>query len=276
MSEAKETGCLAKQCTVNNMSISKIYNIDELIDLLPRILYKYRDWDNEFHKKILLENKVYLASPKEFEDSCDCNVPIIFPEKSELFDVFKNKARCPNKNRRQRRQNAKRFRKESPLGNRSQRNKLLMEIRQEFCEKFGVLSLTANGNNDAMWQKYSNNHQGVCFGFDTKILCRCVGGGGGPVTYFEELPAIDFINDDTDVKLEKNYYSKENKWSFEQEYRLHKMWNSPATNEDRNIKIPENCIIEIRLGKSMAEKDKEEIKFISTQKCPKATIIECR
>ena len=34
----------------------------------PAILYKYRCWDNELHKKILTENKLYIASPKDFED----------------------------------------------------------------------------------------------------------------------------------------------------------------------------------------------------------------
>lgn len=41
----------------------------------PVILYKYRDWDNVYHKNILQDNSIYFASPKSFEDIYDCNVP---------------------------------------------------------------------------------------------------------------------------------------------------------------------------------------------------------
>ncbi len=44
---------------------------------LPKILYKYRDWNNHFHKTILTERKVYFAQPTSFEDP-----------------LFKNKTKC--------------------------------------------------------------------------------------------------------------------------------------------------------------------------------------
>lgn len=37
-----------------------------------------------------------------------------------------------------------------------------------------------------MWEKYANNHMGVCFGFDAKALFDCVG-GGGEVQYVDKL-----------------------------------------------------------------------------------------
>lgn len=68
-----------------NINSSKIH--------YPKILYKYRDWDNELHKKVLLENKLYLASPKDFEDIFDCNLPEKFPRKDELYNFFIDKAK---------------------------------------------------------------------------------------------------------------------------------------------------------------------------------------
>lgn len=46
-----------------------------------------------------------------------------------------------------------------------------------------------------MWDKYANNHKGICFGFDADKLFSVVG-GGGEVIYADTLPEIDFINDD--------------------------------------------------------------------------------
>ena len=39
-----------------------------------KIVYKYRDWKNPFHKKILQENEIYLAAPKDFNDQFDCRI----------------------------------------------------------------------------------------------------------------------------------------------------------------------------------------------------------
>ena len=72
----------------------------------------------------------------------------------------------------------------------------------------------------------------------------------------------------------KKIFYKEKKWSFEKEYRLHKMWTHNATNDERNIEIPNNCIVKIILGKKMPFHMKEEIKKIAKSKYPDAEIIE--
>lgn len=146
----------------------------------PNILYKYRDWNNDLHKKILKENKLYLASPKDFEDIYDCNIPERFPQKEELYNFFLDKAKTesPLWTRQERRKYARYWSKKSPLGNPKLLSNLISEFNQEFNKRFGVLSMTADNDNDEMWYKYANNHQGICIGFDTKQLFNCIGGGG--------------------------------------------------------------------------------------------------
>lgn len=242
----------------------------------PAILYKYRDWNNSFHKKVLLNNSLYLASPKTFEDIFDCNVPEKFPTKGELYDFFlaKSKKDNPYGKRQEDRRFARYWSVYSPLANPSQLKKMIENFNQEFNDRFGVLSLTANCHNDDMWKKYSNEHKGVCIGFDTKLLFECIG-GGGEVQYVDSLPTIDFVNDDFRTKHIKNIFCKEKKWEFEQEYRLHKMWKENITDNERNIKLSNECIVEILLGKSMSEEDKDEVKKIAKEKYPKAKIVEC-
>ena len=46
--------------------------IDNKKNTHPNILYKYRNWDNELHKKVLTDNILYMASPRDFEDIHDC------------------------------------------------------------------------------------------------------------------------------------------------------------------------------------------------------------
>lgn len=140
----------------------------------PTILYKYRDWDNAFHRKILIENKVYLASPREFEDTNDCNLPEVFPEKDELYGFFLNYAekKYPNWPIWARRVFARYWSKRSPLAHPEQLSKINTEYTKKFYDRFGVLSLTIDCNNDAMWEKYAKNYKGFCIGFDTELLFR--------------------------------------------------------------------------------------------------------
>ena len=56
----------------------------------PDIIYKYRSWNKEFHRNILLKNEVYMSSPNDFNDPFDCRIPknhflIDTPEKIEKY-----------------------------------------------------------------------------------------------------------------------------------------------------------------------------------------------
>ncbi|WBX97902.1 hypothetical protein [Chryseobacterium gambrini] len=56
----------------------------------PPIIYKYRCWNNEFHKKILTDGEVYLSSPRHFNDPFDFGIVQNFltldtPEKIERY-----------------------------------------------------------------------------------------------------------------------------------------------------------------------------------------------
>jgi len=42
----------------------------------PPILYKYRDWDNEFHKRIITNQEIYFSSADQLNDPYDCALPL--------------------------------------------------------------------------------------------------------------------------------------------------------------------------------------------------------
>ncbi len=251
----------------------------ELTDRLsfdyPPILYKYRDWENDYHKEVLTNSALYLASPRSFEDIKDCKVPEKFPKRQKLYKFFleKSKKDNPTWSRKAHKQFAIYWSKHSPLANPQKLQKLLDKFNDEFNNRFGGLSMTANKENEEMWNKYANGRKGFCVGYDTNMLFKYVG-GGGPVQYADELPTIDFIKDDFTTKHVKNIFYKERKWDFEEEYRLHTMWPQTATIEQRNITLPKECVVEIILGKFMPKESKEEIKKIARVKYPKANLIE--
>lgn len=241
----------------------------------PKVIYKYRDWDNSNHKKLLLDNKIYLSPPRDFEDKMDCNVPEKFPTKDELYEIFlaKSKTENPRASRQEHRAFARYWSKHSPLANPAQLKNNIENFNNEFNNRFGVCSLTADPENPDMWKKYANDSKGICIGFDSSKLFGVVG-GGGEVIYVDQLPNIDFINDDFKTKHGKNIFFKENKWSFEKEYRLHKFWEKATISDERNILMPDDCIVEIIIGKDITEENKKEIIELVQRKYPKASITQ--
>jgi len=43
---------------------------------LPKTLYKYRDWSNRFHRRLISNQELYFAKPSDFNDPFDGNIPI--------------------------------------------------------------------------------------------------------------------------------------------------------------------------------------------------------
>ena len=74
------------------------------------------------------------------------------------------------------------------------------------------------------------------------------------------------MKDNFEEKHVKNILFKEDKWSFEKEYRLHKFWPRVVTKEERYVLLPTDCIVEIILGKNISKENETEIVDVVNQK----------
>lgn len=242
---------------------------------IPSILYKYRDWNNPIHKTILTDCALYFASPQTFEDLKDCRIPKVYISHPRLHEFFlkKSKKDYPAYKKRFHKKRAKLLMEQSPLYSQQNMKSTVEMINKEFHNRFGVLSMTSNSHNDDMWEKYANNHHGLCVGFYTNKLKPFIR-SGGEVIYVDNLPTIDFLKDNYLLQHAKTILFKEREWEFEQEYRLLMIWNDTATTEQRTMRLPNDSIAEIILGKLMSVENKEEIKKIAMEKYPNAKIIE--
>lgn len=256
-----------------NMKQEELKKLD-----LPDIIYKYRDWSDDYHKTILTERQVFLASPSSFEDPLDCKIPIRYDllTDKDIYDKYLHLSKIDNPgwNRAQHRSHAREWTKKTPLKNPEAIKDFQNTYFKEFFERFGVLSLTAESENDDMWKKYSDDFKGFCVGFNTVIMFDSLG-GGGMVNYCDELPII-YPEPKHTLQEQHVYqvYSKERKWEFEKEYRTHKFSYSPLNNGDRIITLPPeayNCVI---LGKKMPEDIKENLKSSIPEELSHIEIIE--
>jgi len=231
---------------------------------LPETIYKYRSWTNTLHKEILTDQFVYMAKPSTFEDPFDCKLDEDYESLKdiEIYNKYysDSKVKHPHWSKREHKKWANGWFRKTPLKNKIYIANTRAYFDKEFDEKFGVLSLTANCQNIAMWEKYSDNHNGFCVGFHPKKMFPFLGGGGA-VKYYDELPRIHPLapfEEKSTIKI----FSKESKWTFENEYRTHKMYEHFASNDDRKIRLSKECFKEIIFGANLSNSEKEEIMVI--------------
>jgi Protein of unknown function (DUF2971) len=241
---------------------------------IPDILYKYRDWRNSYNKKVLTDNELYFATPREFNDPFDCAIPFQYDE-SDLTEenIFKKcllLARHANPKLDES--------KLHQIAFESQRQGLIFDehhvesqdkLRKEhFNRDFGILSLTMKRDNFLMWSHYSNSHSGFCVGFNSRRLFDQSGGQLGPVFYKEEFPKFGLFDNGTEHFI-KYAYHKSKIWEYEAEYRLLR-----PIKTGKIVKVTNDTIDEIILGNKMKFDDKQEILKLAATKFPNARVFD--
>lgn len=251
----------------------------------PPIIYKYRCWNHEFHKKILTDGEVYLSSPRHFNDPFDFGIVQNFltldtPEKIERYvdeGMVKHKGFLLKK--------GYDLQKEREF----QINRLQnIEAYQQEYEKlnseavnrsYGVLSLSGRWDSILMWSHYADFHKGFNIGYnESKMRNSGLFGKGGPIMYSDEYPHLDAFTIHTIESSFQQTHFKSKEWEYEEEYRLSKLFfPKPPTEADRTIKVPFEFVEEINFGIKISPEHQAEIlklandldiKVFQTEKVP--------
>jgi hypothetical protein len=245
---------------------------------IPKILYKYRSWDTKYDKSLLLNQELYFASPDQFNDPFDCNIPLLFdeeelaPDKIFLDTLELARKMHPLKSEIELHEITFQHHKNNYLADKSYIQEIAKANRNEINNNFGVLSLTEDETNFLMWSHYTNSHTGYCIGFDTLKLHQKSSGMVEPVLYKKEVPKVPFFNDSKEVLikfLRIFLYTKSYIWSYEKEFRISK--NAFAR---KVFKFPHDCVKEIIFGCLMKEDVKMGLIKTIENLYPKANIYE--
>jgi len=232
----------------------------------PPILYKYRCWTDEKHKRLLTCNEIFFSSPSRFNDPFDCRIPI-------RYDLMSNQQiwrRCleraqedrPGASPEELASAARKIQAQSGF-----RNPPAIKLSQEAWQdiiftQFGVFSLSEDRGNILMWSHYADCHRGFCVGFDVEELAT----EGGrlkdcgilthahPVIYAEGYPAIppDDSSNHDDVK--EMLLTKSKQWEYEREWRVLLFEQT-----NRAVTLRDSVFAEVILGCSMPEDYRKEI-----------------
>ncbi len=234
----------------------------------PKILYKYRYWDEDYNSRILTNNEIYFSSPSMFNDPFDCNVPFRYDllSKKEVIPRSREmlKRDEPKFNRHQIRKESKSLLKYGYRKNPEKQYKYQVEYREKH---FGICSLTTDPKNIVMWSHYSDSHKGFCVGFYTDKLVdfvRSCSSNNGPlidllkVKYQKEYPILNPNDFDDDVEfMVEPLIIKSNNYKYEDEFRL-----TSINGNKFSINIPEEIYAEVILGCQISKRNREAIKSI--------------
>jgi hypothetical protein len=225
---------------------------------VPPILYKYRDWNNCYHKRTVEQNKVWFSSPNGLNDPYDCQLPLVVDEEEIKSDSFCQFLLSSTESLEVAQTKWAEI-LENPQKYFTQREHELLDMYLDF----GVLSLCERPDNYLLWSHYANGHKGFCIGFDTQQLVKeDTKGTFEDVKYQLEFPTFKFLEDPS-CSFSKALATKHSDWNYEKEWRITKSFFA-----DREVNINDTTIKEIYFGAKMDKGSKEEIIEILKYKNP--------
>lgn len=233
---------------------------------MPPVLYKYRDWNDENHKKLLTEPSIWFSHPKTLNDPYDIRVP----ESLDYGDIgskefyekikeviaythpeFKNGSRdyetaCDNLYDAIKKDPKTWF----------ERNQRAVRDSDLF-DSIGIFSLSLNELSELLWAYYGNNGQGFCVGFDPVKIYKAHPCSFSKVQYKDEPIERKLLEGEKDFKTFWNFFVKQKKWNGEEEYRFVSMFMEQ--NKKRIIQLPTDAIKEVIFGLKINNNHKQQI-----------------
>lgn len=233
---------------------------EEALKLFPSILYKYRDWNNEYHKKIITNQELFFPSFESLNDPFDGKLPFMFDNSGIDKKTYKKELR---KNNSFEYGNLTKKKIDEMYRNfRSGKDwKSMLKYHIEFVNSiYGIMSLSESATITPMWAHYGNNHSGIAIGFNLNELQKIVEGTISRIKYTEEPVKIPFGNTEDVNRYLDLFFTKSPEWSYEKEIRILKTHFS-----NKKIQLNKNTISEIVFGMNAEAKNIEEIKSITNK-----------
>lgn len=229
-------------------------------NILPNIVYKYRDFNDDFHKRIITHQEIYFAKPSEFPDPYDCKYKIdrdfiknennrrkFYAEQLGINNLFH-----PQIND---------LINENPITNKLIEDKEV-EFQKFINHSYGIFSVSLDYRNQHLWEMFGGNNKGFCVGLDFQGILPLNQGTKGRVKYkeIEQLPKSKVLNYDNDCEMINYVFdlllTLPIDFIDEREYRMKRTFSNDS---ERKIKISKNHIKSIILGRKMTAAQREEI-----------------
>ena len=255
---------------MNDLSASFFDSLIDSLKILKR-LYKYRCWDNEYHKALLTRSEIFFPPASKLDDPSETTVPLSFElgANDQLLQLAERVIRENEKGLTEDEIFNKAHERLSRLRNDSRQFQSFheWEQRKKYSE-FGIFSASEIYDSIAMWELYSDHHKGFCVGFRTDKLANFIQKVVRqhrimpyPVEYYKSTPVLNPFELGTQGTLIKSLTIKSYEWDYQREYRLVLIGTAGKSlnDADRNIVLDDDIFTEVILGANISREHEEEI-----------------
>lgn len=253
------------------MKITSPTDVNKL-EGLPKLVYKYRDWKIQDHRRWVEVPEIYFASPLEFGTKHEEFWKVNFKMLDELSDIteigiiYANKyietLKTPIISELPAIRAFMANRVSEILNNPREREKYQKVINNLWNRETSILCLSKSPKLYRMWNdRFTGFGNGICIGYDTKSLGKHLWNDsiGEEINYYEEgnEPQVTPFNLDKQLsffewKKQLNSLPKE-LFEHEEEYRVARLRRSVDTSIEskKNLSISENFRGRVEIDKSI-------------------------
>lgn len=242
----------------------------------PKTIYKYRGWDNEYHKRLITGSEIFMSSVRTLNDPFEYTLPISStpPTREEIYTKIENIVRYDYPNLSEPKikeltdEEFDTFIKGNPDPNTWSSN--YNRSQKYLKDNFGVCSLSEDPTNFVMWSFYGDYHRGFCVGLDSERLIKFYETFDPYLIFLEKVnyteDGLTFNHSDfVDVNYVKFLSTKSEDWSYEKEWRLiscSKRDGLVSRTTNIPLKLDDGIIKEVILGWDMSDDQQKEIQNI--------------
>ena len=243
---------------------------------VPDVLYKYRDWNNPNHKRLLEKKELYFASIDQFNDPFDGTIPHRYnPEELTEANIFLKyyqitKREYPDWKEEQIHNYCFEYQQRGHFHDEKFLEDFEADTLKQINKDFGIVCLCKEKDNFLLWSHYANSHTGFCVGFDKTLLFEDTASQFAHMHYQNNLPTLNLF-DNVFEHFKKLIGTKSKIWEYEDEYRLSKIYSS------RKVAVlKKETIVEILLGSKMEQQEKFKLLAFIEQEYPHAKVFDMR
>lgn len=221
----------------------------------PRLLFKYKAYDQKHLKDIIVNSCLYMSSVDQINDPFDSQSNLHFDNSGTsrnnyLTSLIKN--------------NKVPYREREKLRNRLQSPEIiqaeLQKIRKNIVNNTGFFSFSAESKNLLLWSHYSNSHKGVCLIFDVAqdidVFVQCL-----PIKYSKDYPEVKYSENLKGDLINATFLTKADDWAYENERRI---FNTDRAHQ--KLAFSPKALYGIILGAKSDQNDIQLIKDLLVQR----------
>lgn len=250
---------------------------NEIKNHTPETIYKFRDWRNPNHKKVITNLELWFAHPFKLNDPYDVRPPYNFIAENIDWDkariMIRNAGKSFNPDF-----TDEELEKEVDLRLISMKkdpvsyfNKTRSHLigNSAIYDRIGIMSFCMSFDNEAMWAYYGSDHSGFAVGFNTLELAREIDCTMGIVEY-NNAPLNYYILGDNEGHLESEIFYKSEKWKNEDELRFATL--GIGIYKTRIAKFLEQAVNEIVFGINTEDEVQHEITEVLNDVMPNVPV----